>query len=381
MQRRHLVCTPNRGLQPRCRRVEPKHLCPCPANAREMWPWGHLAVAYLLYTVITHRRFGRPPRAVPAIALAFGSQTPDLIDKPLAWNFGILPDGRTLAHSLFVVALLVPVVLLVADRLEGRAIGVAFLIGYCSHLLADVPPRVLSGSSHTPRTSSGRWSSSPRGTRRRHSRRVPPLLRAGDLPVGPVRPLRSRRRRLVPRRDAGARVGVRLARAPTRDRLVSAGRSWSSVAAESWRLSRRPATLRYAPVRAHRSRRSHGTRFLARRPRGRAGRLDALCRSITAAFVTSHGIREDVRVHLIAQDELTITFDGGTLKRLNPTSAAPPRWFGRPSSTARTPSVRCPPNPVRESRSTAADSRGRSRKLPTTARSSSCTRTARRWLT
>ncbi|SFB71279.1 tRNA (pseudouridine54-N1)-methyltransferase [Halobiforma haloterrestris] len=49
-----------------------------------------------------------------------------------------------------------------------------------------------------------------------------------------------------------------------------------------------------------------------------AGRLDALCRSITAAFVTSHGIREDVRVHLIAQDELTITFDGSDLRRLNP---------------------------------------------------------------
>ena len=51
---------------------------------------------------------------------------------------------------------------------------------------------------------------------------------------------------------------------------------------------------------------------------GGAGRLDALCRSITAAFVTSHGIREDVRVHLIAQDELTITFDGRDLQRLNP---------------------------------------------------------------
>ncbi|TMT85616.1 tRNA (pseudouridine(54)-N(1))-methyltransferase TrmY [Haloterrigena sp. H1] len=51
---------------------------------------------------------------------------------------------------------------------------------------------------------------------------------------------------------------------------------------------------------------------------GGAGRLDALCRSITAAFVTSHGIREDVRVHLIAQDELTITFDGSELQRLNP---------------------------------------------------------------
>ncbi|TYT61414.1 tRNA (pseudouridine(54)-N(1))-methyltransferase TrmY [Natrialba swarupiae] len=51
---------------------------------------------------------------------------------------------------------------------------------------------------------------------------------------------------------------------------------------------------------------------------GGAGRLDALCRSITASFVTSHGIRSDVRVHLVAQDELTISFDGRELRRLNP---------------------------------------------------------------
>jgi tRNA (pseudouridine54-N1)-methyltransferase len=51
---------------------------------------------------------------------------------------------------------------------------------------------------------------------------------------------------------------------------------------------------------------------------GGAGRLDALCRSITSAFVTSHGIREDVRVHLVVQDELTIRFDGSDLRRLNP---------------------------------------------------------------
>ncbi len=51
---------------------------------------------------------------------------------------------------------------------------------------------------------------------------------------------------------------------------------------------------------------------------GGAGRLDALCRSITAAFVTSHGIREAVRVHLVARDQLTITFDGRELRRLNP---------------------------------------------------------------
>ncbi len=51
---------------------------------------------------------------------------------------------------------------------------------------------------------------------------------------------------------------------------------------------------------------------------GGAGRLDALCRSITSSFVLSHGIREDVRVHLVLQDELTITFDGSELRRLNP---------------------------------------------------------------
>ncbi|ELY58902.1 tRNA (pseudouridine(54)-N(1))-methyltransferase TrmY [Natronolimnohabitans innermongolicus] len=51
---------------------------------------------------------------------------------------------------------------------------------------------------------------------------------------------------------------------------------------------------------------------------GGAGRLDALCRSITSSFVTSHGIREDVRTHLVAQDTFTITFDGSELRRLNP---------------------------------------------------------------
>ena len=51
---------------------------------------------------------------------------------------------------------------------------------------------------------------------------------------------------------------------------------------------------------------------------GGAGRLDALSRSITASFVTSHGIREDVRTHLVAQDELTISFDGSTLRGLHP---------------------------------------------------------------
>ncbi|OIB57442.1 metal-dependent hydrolase [Natrialba sp. SSL1] len=110
-----------------------------------MWPWGHLAVAYLLYTAYTQYRFDRRPRVLPLLALAIGSQFPDLIDKPLAWSVDVLPGGRTLGHSLLFAALLIPAVLLVADRLDRRDVGIAFLIGHVSHLVADLPPSVLRG--------------------------------------------------------------------------------------------------------------------------------------------------------------------------------------------------------------------------------------------
>lgn len=49
-----------------------------------------------------------------------------------------------------------------------------------------------------------------------------------------------------------------------------------------------------------------------------AGRLDVLCRCVTSAFLLSHDIREAVCVHLVLNDEYTITFEGETLRRLNP---------------------------------------------------------------
>ncbi len=51
---------------------------------------------------------------------------------------------------------------------------------------------------------------------------------------------------------------------------------------------------------------------------GSAGRLDILCRCVTAAFCLSHGIRRDVTVYLILQNQIIIRFDGSTLKHLNP---------------------------------------------------------------
>ena len=49
-----------------------------------------------------------------------------------------------------------------------------------------------------------------------------------------------------------------------------------------------------------------------------AGRLDLLCRCVAAGVFLSHGIREDVRVHLVCAGELTVTFDAGRLRHLHP---------------------------------------------------------------
>lgn len=51
---------------------------------------------------------------------------------------------------------------------------------------------------------------------------------------------------------------------------------------------------------------------------GGAGRLDVLCRCVSAAFFLSHAIREDVRVFLVLGDEFTLRFEGSELRRLNP---------------------------------------------------------------
>lgn len=102
-----------------------------------MWPWGHLAVGYLAYSVLSRSRLDAPPRVGPALVVAIATQTPDLIDKPLAWNLALLPSGRSLAHSLFFTAAIVFAAVVVARRYRRPTLAVAFGVGYVSHLLAD----------------------------------------------------------------------------------------------------------------------------------------------------------------------------------------------------------------------------------------------------
>jgi len=105
-----------------------------------MWPWGHLAVAYLLASAAVRTRFDRPISGEPVLWLALGSQLPDLVDKPFGWYLGVLPAGRSLAHSLLFAVPVAVLALALARRYDRRESGVVFGIGVLSHLLGDALP-------------------------------------------------------------------------------------------------------------------------------------------------------------------------------------------------------------------------------------------------
>lgn len=102
-----------------------------------MWPWGHLAIGYLLYTLSTRYRLDRPPSGMATLLVVLGTQFPDLVDKPLAWTLSILPGGRTLAHTLLVALPVSLAVYLYFRQYWYAEWGFAFTLGYLSHIFAD----------------------------------------------------------------------------------------------------------------------------------------------------------------------------------------------------------------------------------------------------
>lgn len=111
-----------------------------------MWPWEHLAFGYLAYSGYTRLRYGRAPADKPAVALAIATQFPDLVDKPLAWTFDVLPSGYSFGHSVFVATALLGLVLWISRLYEVPAVGTAAAFGYASHLLGDLLYPVIRGS-------------------------------------------------------------------------------------------------------------------------------------------------------------------------------------------------------------------------------------------
>lgn len=103
-----------------------------------MWPWEHVAVGYVLFSLGLRLSGRAGPADVEAICLLGATLFPDVIDKTLSWGFGVFPTGYAVGHSVFVA---LPVGLLVLGRgiprLPRRA-SVAVVVGYWSHLLGDV---------------------------------------------------------------------------------------------------------------------------------------------------------------------------------------------------------------------------------------------------
>jgi hypothetical protein len=107
-----------------------------------MWPWGHLAVGYLLYS-LGLRQQGRRPAASAVFLVAFGTLLPDLLDKPLAWTYGVLDSGRSLGHSMIIAVVVIGLLYVVLAPRIGRSNITAFAVGYLSHPVADLPFRDL----------------------------------------------------------------------------------------------------------------------------------------------------------------------------------------------------------------------------------------------
>lgn len=101
---------------------------------------GHLAIAYLLFVGYERWRASDSDDGIAVIILAIGALFPDLVDKPLAWYAGVLPTGRSLAHSLVVLVPLCLLVFAVTARYGRPRWGVAFGIGAISHALVDAMP-------------------------------------------------------------------------------------------------------------------------------------------------------------------------------------------------------------------------------------------------
>ncbi len=112
-----------------------------------MQPIVHPVVGYICYTIYTRFSDGQSPDAEPTLVVLFAATLPDLIDQPLWW-LDITPVGRTFAHSLFGAALFIGIVVFLARRYDRHDLGIAFAIGYLSHIAADIPWHVLAGDYH-----------------------------------------------------------------------------------------------------------------------------------------------------------------------------------------------------------------------------------------
>ncbi|MXR52985.1 hypothetical protein GRX03_15405 [Halovenus sp. WSH3] len=102
-----------------------------------MDPIKHVILALLpvvCYTVLRERTLPSGPIMLIAVA---GGLAADVIDKPLAWQFGVVPSGRMVAHSLVLSVPVLVAVVVLAARLDQLFAGLVFAWGHLSHIATD----------------------------------------------------------------------------------------------------------------------------------------------------------------------------------------------------------------------------------------------------
>jgi hypothetical protein len=115
-----------------------------------MLPAEHVVVAFLPALAYVLVRDGRLPRLHVVGLVLVGSLFPDLVDKPLAHQFGLLPSGRVFMHSLPVAVPFLAVVVLYGWRTDRVRPSSAFAFGHLSHLLADTHRALLGPTPRVP---------------------------------------------------------------------------------------------------------------------------------------------------------------------------------------------------------------------------------------
>jgi hypothetical protein len=115
-----------------------------------MWPWEHAIMGYLAYSLFCHAYYRDSPGGLDAFAVVFASVLPDIIDKPLAWEFEVFEIGYAIGHSIFFAVPLSIAVGALARSYDRPRAGIAFAVGYLLHLPADVVDGYVRDGHYSP---------------------------------------------------------------------------------------------------------------------------------------------------------------------------------------------------------------------------------------
>lgn len=108
-----------------------------------MFPLEHFLVAAIPVFGYYLVRYRQLPSKAMLFVVFFGSQFPDLIDKPLAHSIFVLPAGRVFMHSLPFAIPICILVMAYGTATDRPELSTGFVWAYLIHIPADLDLRQL----------------------------------------------------------------------------------------------------------------------------------------------------------------------------------------------------------------------------------------------